>query len=87
MKTIEDEFALAYSDYKYCIFEIENVRKQFSNLSKENFSNLVKGIGYILLFCPEDLKPIVLALFDELRIRYNMEIEKEKIKELEKLED
>lgn len=72
MKKIIDEHALIFSDPEFCLQEINNVREQFKNLSHENFSNLVKGLGLMLLFCPEEYRIIVLALFDELKIRYKM---------------
>ena len=71
-----DEHGLIFSDPEYCIQEINAVREQFKNLSHKNFLNIVKGLGLMLLFCPEEYKSIILALFDELRIRFKMVQEK-----------
>ena len=78
MKKIQDEHGLIFSDPEYCIQEINSVREQFENLSHKNFLNIVKGLGLMLLFCPEEYKSIILALFDELRIRFEMVQEKNK---------
>ena len=75
-KKLQDEHGLIFSDPEYCIQEINAVREQFKNLSHKNFLNIVKGLGLMLLFCPEEYKSIILALFDELRIRFKMVQEK-----------
>jgi hypothetical protein len=76
IETKPDELYELLKDPDYCLSEMNKIREQFNTLSKENFGELSKGIALIAVYCPIEMKGIILSLLDELTIRYKYIMDK-----------
>jgi hypothetical protein len=60
------EYIELYKDRDYCLSEIRQARELFSSkYFQSKFDTLVKSLGLMLLYCPEDIYDIVLATLQE----------------------
>lgn len=60
------EYIELYKERDYCLSEVRQARELFSSKSfQEKFDGLVKSLGLMLLYCPEDVYDIVLSTLQE----------------------
>ena len=62
-----DELIEYYSDKENCFADIREARKAFGNTKTtvEQYDALEKGLGIMMLWCPEEIKGIVEATLFE----------------------
>jgi len=60
-----------YSNKEYCFSEIRKVREKFGEKSTtfQEYKSMLHGLAYMYLYCPEQIKMIVLAHINELNRR------------------
>lgn len=66
------EVSKLYSDKNYCIEELQEARKIFTNknlFTIEVSEQLQKAIGLMYLYCPENMQDLVLTHLEEVQMR------------------
>lgn len=65
------EYVEMFKDEKYCLFELGEARKVFTikPFTAEKVDSLIKGLGLMLLYCPDGIYDIVLATIHEIELR------------------
>ena len=66
------DYAEYFAIEKNVFFELGQARGAFNNkTTEEQFDNLIKGLGLMYLYCPEDIQYCVKATLDEAIARQN----------------
>lgn len=65
------EYIEMFKDRNYCLSEIGEARKVFTTrpFTKDKVDALMKGLGLMLLYCPDEIYDIVLATIYEVETR------------------
>lgn len=65
------EYVEMFKNRNYCLSEIGEARKVFTTkpFTADKAEALMKGLGLMLLYCPDDIYDIVLATIREAEVR------------------
>ena len=60
-----------FADKKYCYEQLNFAREKFGNKNTtyEQLGNISKTLAFMYLYCPKDIKELVLSTIDELEKR------------------
>lgn len=71
MKNEDKPYGGIYDDSEYCTSEILLARKIFGNrnTTEDQFEAMLKGLGLMVLYCPEEIKVLAQSTFMEATMR------------------
>ena len=63
-------------DEEYIYSEVSKIRDILHFINRDNYENIIKGLGLMLVHCPKECINIVNALIKEINDRHKIIIEK-----------
>jgi len=81
---MSDEIRDLYRDKNYCFKEIGNIRASIGgkDATQKTFDNAIKSLAFMILYCGEDILPIVQGQLAETEMRLTYFITKDLRKSL-----